>query len=129
RIDQLLNQLMGVEEDTSDAEGRISRSGTAAQMNAAVEGDRGTGQVAEEVATHTISALASEDEERYYARIFKEYIAAKKSLGEPTDHITEQTFRSRIQGMEQEASAKYGRPVRYKVETRGKEVVLLAIQL
>ncbi|MEO8796734.1 MAG: hypothetical protein ABI551_02520 [Polyangiaceae bacterium] len=37
RIDQLLNQLMGVEEDTSDAEGRISRSGTAAQMNAAVD--------------------------------------------------------------------------------------------
>ncbi len=36
RIDQLLNQLMGVEEDTSDAEGRISRSGTAAQMSAAI---------------------------------------------------------------------------------------------
>lgn len=127
RIDQLLNQLMGVEEDTSDAEGRISRSGTAAQMNAAVDG--GSGSSAGDVTTHTVSALASEDENAYYARIYKEYIAAKKSLGEPTDHITEPTFRSRIQGMEQEASQKHGRPVRYKVEMRGKEVVLLAIQL
>ncbi len=127
RIDQLLNQLMGVEEDTSDAEGRISRSGTAAQMTAAV--DDGSSSSAAEVTTHTVSALANEDENAYYARVFKEYIAAKKGLGEPTDHITEPTFRSRIQSMEQEASQKHGRPVRYKVETRGKEVVLLAIQL
>ncbi|MEO8796760.1 MAG: MXAN_5187 C-terminal domain-containing protein, partial [Polyangiaceae bacterium] len=119
--------LMGVEEDTSDAEGRISRSGTAAQMSAAV--DAGSSSSAAEVTTHTVSALASEDENAYYARIFKEYIAAKKSLGEPTDHITEPTFRGRIQSMEQEASQKHGRPVRYKVEARGKEVVLLAIQL
>jgi hypothetical protein len=31
--------------------------------------------------------------------------------------------------MEQEASAKYGKAVRYRVQTRGREVVLLAIPL
>ncbi|HEY8087812.1 MAG TPA: hypothetical protein VIF09_08205, partial [Polyangiaceae bacterium] len=36
RIDQLLNQLMGVEEDTTDAEGRVSRPPNAANFNDAL---------------------------------------------------------------------------------------------
>jgi hypothetical protein len=76
-----------------------------------------------------VDRLAQEPESSYYARIYREYIAAKKSLGEPTDHITEQTFTTRIQGMEQEALAKHGKPVRYEVRAGGKEVVLLAIPL
>lgn len=122
RIDQLLNQLMGVEEDTTDEEGRESKAPNAAALASFSDGEG-------DVNTNTIAALAAEPEDVYYARIFREYIAAKKSLGEATDHITDATFRGRIQGMEQEASAKYGKPVRYSVQTRGKEVVLLAIQL
>ena len=49
--------------------------------------------------------------------------------GEQTDHITDAVFRGKIQGMEQEASAKYGKAVRYSVQTRGREVQLLAMQL
>ena len=50
-------------------------------------------------------------------------------LGEQVDHITDAAFRSRITGMEQEATAKAGRPVRYHVQTNGREVVLLAVPL
>ena len=74
-------------------------------------------------------ALAAEPAAQYYARIYREYINAKKALGEQTDHITEQAFATRIQGMERDASQKYGRPVRYQVHARNKEVVLLAVPL
>src|SRR5205085_3371284 len=39
RIDQLLNELMGVEEDTSDAEGRMSRSPNQAHFTDAMSVD------------------------------------------------------------------------------------------
>ena len=71
-----------------------------------------------------IRRLAGEPAAQYYGRIYREYMAAKKALGEPTDHITEQAFAARIQGMEQEAAAKHGRPVRYQVQANGQEVVL-----
>lgn len=130
RIDQLLNQLMGIEEDTTDEEGRVSKSPSAAQLNASVAVDRGgAGGGSDELDPAAVAQLAAEPADAYYARIFSEYIAAKKSLGEATEHITDATFRGRIQSMEQEASAKHGRPVRYRVSTRGKEVVLLAIPL
>ncbi len=122
RIDQLLNQLMGIEEDTTDEQGRESKAPSAAAMAEFSDTDG-------EMDPAAVAALAAEPADAYYARIFREYIAAKKSLGEQTDHITDATFRGRIQGMEQEASQKHGKPVRYRVQTRGKEVVLLAIPL
>jgi hypothetical protein len=73
--------------------------------------------------------LAQEPAQSYYARIYGEYIAAKRALGEATEHITEQAFATRIQGMEKEAATKYGKPVRYEVRSSGKEVVLLAVPL
>jgi hypothetical protein len=76
-----------------------------------------------------VARLASEPPVQYYARIYREYIAAKRAIGEATEHITEQAFASRIQAMEQDAARKYGRPVRYQVQARNKEVVLLAVPL
>ena len=73
--------------------------------------------------------LAQEPADAYYARLYQEYIAAKRSLGEQVDHITDAAFRSRIQGMEQDAASKHGRPVRYQVQVNGREVVLLAVPL
>ena len=122
RIDQLLNQLLGVEEDTSDEEGRISRAPSAAAMEAAM-GDGGGASSA-----GIDAALAQEPAQQYYARLYREYIAAKKALGEQVDHITEQAFLSRIQSMEAESSQK-GKPVRYKVQSNGREVVLLAVPI
>ena len=75
------------------------------------------------------AALASEAADAYYTRIYGEYIAAKKANNEATDHITKETFVTRIQGMEAEALQKHGKPVRYQVQARGNEVVLLAVPL
>jgi hypothetical protein len=135
RIDQLLNQLMGVEEDPTDEEGRVSKSPSQASVTEAMSVDDkraaqdrgGPGDPSTDAAA--ADRLAREPAGAYYARIYREYIAAKKSLGEATDHITEQAFETRIQGMEQEATAKHGKPVRYEVRAGEKEVVLLAIPL
>jgi hypothetical protein len=125
RIDQLLNQLMGVEEDNTDEQGRVSKAPTAQNFGDALSVDR-SGQGG---ASGGPQGLAQEPAEQYYGRLYGEYIAAKRSLGEQVDHITDAAFRSRIQGMEQEASAKHGRPVRYQVQVNGREVVLLAVPL
>jgi hypothetical protein len=131
RIDQLLNQLMGVEEDTTDDEGRISRSpGAPTNFTDSLEVDDkkmtpGDGSVDPDL----VRRLAAEPPAQYYARIYREYIAAKRGIGEPTDHISEQAFAARIQSMEQDMAQKYGRPVRYQVHARNKEVVLLAVPL
>lgn len=119
RIDQLLNQLMGVEEDTTDEEGRVSRTPSPAayseQMDAGGVGGGGNAQ------------LAGEPAAQYYARLYQEYIAAKKGLGQAVDGITEPTFVARIQSMEQEALAKSGKPVRYQVQATATEVKLLPV--
>ena len=124
RIDQLLNQLMGVEEDNTDSEGRVSKAPTAASFSDAMAVDRTGANPAA-----NWQQLANEPAEQYYARLYREYIAAKKGLGEQVDHITDAAFRSRITGMEQEATAKHGKPVRFQVQNNGKEVVLLAVPL
>lgn len=130
RIDQLLNQLMGVEEDTTDDEGRVSKAPTAANFGEALAVDK-SGAVVSPVGSTDVDAkkLASEPADQYYARLYREYIAAKKALGEQVDHITDAAFKSRIQGMEQDASTKHGRNVRYHVQSNGREVVLLAVPL
>jgi hypothetical protein len=133
RIDQLLNQLMGVEEDTTDEEGRVSKAPSPQDFNDAMAVDDkrvaapSSGEQTMDPAV--VARLAAEAAGAYYARIYREYIAAKKALGEGTDHITEQAFATRIQGMEKDAAAKYGKPVRYEVRSSGKEVVLLAVPL
>jgi hypothetical protein len=109
RIDQLLNELMGVEEDSTDEQGRLSRAPAAPSYSA--EADAG-------------ASASNEPADGNYSRLFAEYIAAKQSLGEPTDHITEPTFVARIQSMEQEAAANQGKKVRFEVRVDGKEVKL-----
>ncbi len=126
RIDQLLNQLMGVEEDNTDDEGRVSKAPTAANFGDALSVDKSGQQAAAEV---DAGRLAAEPQDAYYARLYREYITAKKALGEQVDHITDAAFKSRIQGMEQDAAGKHGRPVRYHVQSNGREVVLLAVPL
>jgi hypothetical protein len=130
RIDQLLNQLMGVEEDNTDDEGRVSKAPTAANFGDALSVDK-SGQHGASAAGADVDAgrLAAEPADAYYARLYREYINAKKGLGEQVDHITDAAFKSRIQGMEQDAASKHGRPVRYHVQSNGREVVLLAVPL
>jgi hypothetical protein len=133
RIDQLLNQLMGVEEDNTDDDGRVSKAPSQSNFTDVMSvDDKSAAKVAAGEQTMdpaVVTRLANEPPQEYYGRIYREYIAAKRTLGEATEHITEEAFSNRIQGMEKEASNKYGRAVRYEVRSSGKEVVLLAVPL
>lgn len=123
RIDQLLNQLMGVEEDNTDEDGRVSKApapvGVAQQgygidpsyIGGIPSSNPGTGEPADQ----------------YYARLYNEYITAKRGLGEQVDQITPDIFKQRIQSMEQDMLQKHGKPVRYQVQVNGREVQLLAV--
>jgi hypothetical protein len=130
RLNSLLNQLMGVQEDDTDEEGRPSRPPAASDFQDALAVDeRSVSAPATSVDATLVAALRSEPENNYYGRLFREYIAAKRSLGDPIDHITEANFVGRIRNSEGEMREKHGKPVRYRVETRGKEVILIAVPL
>jgi len=125
RINQLLNTVLGVEEDNTDEEGRPSAPPQPQHFNdaMAVDESRGAPDAAQ------AAALAAEPEQSYYARIYAEYIEAKRANGEGVEGITEQVFVDRIRGMERDQMAKMGRPVRYAVQRSGGQVRLLAIPL
>ena len=128
RLNSLLNQLFGVQEDETDDQGRPSRAPAAASFQDALSVDERMAALS--VDDHAdAAALRDEAEDAYYARLFQEYIAAKTELGDPVDHITEEAFTTRIKASEAETASKHGKPVRYKLEVRGKEVVLLAVPL
>lgn len=128
RVNSLLNALMGVPEDNTDEQGRPSHGPRAQDFQEALAVDESAvaGQVADPAVA---AALASEPADDYYKRLFKEYIVAKKQLGDPVDHITLDAFAAKIRASEQEMSQKHGRPVRYEVQLRGNAVVLNAVPL
>lgn len=127
RINSLLNALMGVPEDTTDEQGRPSHGPRAQDFQEALSVDESA--VSGTADPSVARALASEPSDQYYRRLFKEYIAAKRELGDPVDHITFEAFSAKIQSSEQEMSQKHGRPVRYEVQLRGNAVVLNAVPL
>jgi hypothetical protein len=130
RINTLLNQLMGVPEDDTDEEGRPSQAPSATAFQGALEVDEKSKDAGTEpVDARVAAALAAEPADAYYHRIFSEYIDAKRTIGDPVDHITESSFVDRIRQRETEMTQRVGRPVRYQVQLRGKEVVLIAVQL
>jgi len=128
RLNSLLNQLMGVQEDDTDEEGHPSRPPAASDFSDALAVDERS-VAAATVDAATVAALRSEPADTYYGRLFREYVAAKRSLGDPVDHITEANFMARIRSSETEMKDKHGKPVRYRIETRGREVILIAVPL
>jgi len=128
RLNSLLNQLMGVQEDDTDEEGHPSRPPAASDFSDALAVDERS-VAAASVDAAIVTALRSEPAETYYGRLFREYVAAKRSLGDPVDHITEASFIGRIRSSETEMKDKHGKPVRYRIETRGREVILIAVPL
>jgi hypothetical protein len=126
RINSLLNALMGVAEDTTDEQGRPSQGPSARDFQEALAVDE---SAAAQVDPGIAAALAAEGADQYYRRLYNEYIAAKRKLGEPVDHITFDAFVGRIRASEAETSQKQGRPVRYQVQLRGNAVVLIAVPL
>lgn len=119
---------MGVQEDDTDEEGRPSRPPVASDFTDALAMDERS-VAAPNVDIAAATALRSEPEDAYYRRLFREYIEAKRTLGDPVDHITEANFVERIRGSEGEMREKHGKSVRYRIETRGREVILIAVPL
>lgn len=131
RIDQLLNQFMGVDEDNTDAEGRSSGLPRPANFQDAMSVDEAPPQ-ADDLATvdeQTANSLRDEAEDAYYKRLFDEYAAAKTALGEAVSAVTLAAFQERVRSMEATAKDKHGRRVRYQVRATGNEVVLVAVAL
>jgi hypothetical protein len=125
RINQLLNTVLGVEEDNTDDEGRPSAPPAPNHFSEAmaVDESRGAPDAAQ------AASLAAESESDYYARLYAEYIEAKRANGEDVTNITDQVFIDRIKGMERDQSSKMGLRVRYAVQRRDGQVRLLAIPL
>jgi hypothetical protein len=128
RVNSLLNQLLGVREDDTDAEGRPSVAPSSSSFSAALNVD-------ERMVSLSLAdvedgrKLRDEPPEDYYKRLFDEYLAAKRAIGDPVDHVKFASFSQRIKGSEQELTTRHGKPFRYKVEVQGKEVVFVAVPL
>jgi len=128
RINSLLNELLGVQEDDTDAEGRASVGPSSQSFKDALNVDERMASLsAAEV--EDAKALRDEDGEEYYRRVFEEYREAKQSVGDPIDQITLGAFTRRIMAAERELSEKHGKPYRFKIQVEEKEVVLIAVPL
>ncbi len=126
RINSLLNALMGVAEDTTDEHGRPSQGPSARDFQEALAVDESSvGSIDPNVS----AALGAEGAEQYYRRLYNDYIAAKRQLSEPVEHITFEAFVGRIRSSEAEISQKLGKPVRYQVQIKGTAVVLIPVPL
>ncbi len=128
RINSLLNELLGVEEDDTDEQGRASIAPSPRQFRDAINVDE---RMASPSASDVRAAaeLRDEPEDAYYQRVFGEYVAAKRSLGDPVDHLKLKDFTDRLKQAEAEMSTKHGKPFRHRIEVQGREVVLTAVPL
>jgi hypothetical protein len=139
RINQLINVFTGVAEE--DEEGRVSAipgpstgsSGSGSWEGAAFQ-EAGSGTAATSGAggatdviddPEVAKRLAAEPDDAYHARLYQEYVAAKKSVGEDVSNIPQDRFVQRLQGNGQTLAQKHGcRMVRFQVQTRGNQVIL-----
>ncbi len=130
RINQLLNVLTGTEEDTGDEQGRVSVAPSDGHWKdaafsdaAAASGGGGGDEIIDDA--DLAAKLAAEDEQTYYARIHREYAAAKQALGESVANIPVERFAQRLVGRADALTKQHGcRMVRFQVQTRDNQVVL-----
>ena len=74
-------------------------------------------------------SLRDEAPEDYYKRLYDEYIAAKRAVGDPVDHVRFAQFERRVKGLERDMTDKHGKPFRYRVEQKGGDVMFVAVPL
>ena len=69
--------------------------------------------------------LAAEPENAYHARVYQEYVAAKRSAGEDVSNIPQDRFLQRIQGNAKNLAQRHGvAQVRFQVQADGGQVIL-----
>lgn len=128
RINQLLNVFTGTPEE--DEDGRVSSppeawAGAEAEFAIPPEAKVPSIDGADDDDPAAVAALAEEDEDAYYARLFDEYVAAKEAVGENVSNITRDKFVKRLQANEGSLIKKHGcKMVRFQVQTRGTQVNL-----
>jgi hypothetical protein len=126
RVNQLINLYTGVAEE--DDEGRAVTSSGAWEAVSITGPDTAMRQSsvgAAESEDPEAVALAALSEDQYYAQLFREYVAAKRSVGEDASSIPEERFVERMKGNAEHLAKKHGsRTVRFKVETIGGQVNL-----
>jgi hypothetical protein len=126
RVNQLINLFMGVAEE--DEEGRaVTSSGGWEAVSTNSKELPPTSSVSTPIQGDDPEAdvLAAQPESQYYAQLFRDYIAAKQSVGEDVSNIPEDRFIQRIRGNADHLLNKHGaRMVRFKVETIGGQVNL-----
>lgn len=69
--------------------------------------------------------LEAEPEEQYHARVYQEYVDAKKAAGEDVSNIPQDRFVQRLDGNAKALARRHNvRAVRFQVQQRGNQVVL-----
>lgn len=138
RINQLLNVFTGTEEDTEDADGRVSlppanawkdAAFADAPPKAAIKTDsapKSSGGGDEPIEDAELAAkLGAENDSDYQTRIYDEYVQAKRTLGENVSNITAERFHQRLKGRADALAKKYGcKNVRFVIQTQNKQVAL-----
>jgi hypothetical protein len=126
RINQLINLFTGVAEEDEDGRAVTSSGGWEAVSITGPEPKArpsGAGPLPPE--DPESAALAAVPEAQYYAQLFADYVAAKRSLGEDVSNVPERRFIDRIRGNAEHLAKKHGASmVRFKVETIGDQVNL-----
>lgn len=138
RINQLLNVFTGTPEE--DEQGRVSGAPSGggrwqddsiaqssfAESQAAAGGSAAPAGGGEGEDDPALAAqLAAEPEDAYFARVYREYVAAKQAIGEDVSNIPQDKFVQRLKGNEQALLKKHDcRMVRFQVQTRGTQVNL-----
>jgi hypothetical protein len=139
RINQLLNVFTGVSESPDeDEQGRSAVHQQDWKDSAFGDGQPaapGGSPAAAGAATDPIddpalaAKLSAEPEDAYYARVFKEYVAAKAAVGENIN-IPEDRFTQRLKGNEQALAKKHeAKGIRFVVQKSGNQVVLQPVLL
>jgi hypothetical protein len=147
RINQLLNVFTGVseaaaEDDDEQAQGASAGSANDWKDNAFGDGQpaagagngatpaAGSAGAGEPIDDPALAArLASEPDAAYYSRVFAEYAAAKRAVGESFS-VPEDRFVQRLKGNEQALAQKHGvSGVRFVVQKEAGQVVLQPVLL
>ena len=126
RIDQLLNQLLGVEEDTTDEEGRISRVPTASAMEQAM----GAGESSQPNLDPSEAAALASEPARAVLRAHLPGIHRREEGFGRADGPHHRTGLPEPNPVDGEPSRQQkGKNVRFKVQSNGREVVLLPVPI
>lgn len=115
--------------DSAAAAGNGNGNGTAPAAPAADE----SAELAPAVApagTARAKELLAESAEAYYRRLFREYVDARRSVGESTDKVTYPVFVEKLARNERRLKEKLGcRNVRFEVAVKGQQVMLTPIPI